>query len=194
MNEEFKQITKFTYPEKMKTFLKTLDLYRVVTLIINVIAVYAIIFLASMLAKEQIMVFDGSENLQEMKRVHDLETTAKQGIRHYLQSRFNWTPENVKEAIKKSSFFIDPSSKQSFSGALKNVEKFSVEKRVSQRIYPTEIAINWDKNSAYIKGDRISEIQGMKAAGELKLELLFDFGMATKENPWGIYIVQEREE
>jgi hypothetical protein len=48
--------------------------------------------------------------------------------------------------------------------------------------------------TALITGDRVTSIQGLKAAGNLKLQLTFESGQRTKENPWGIYITKEKEE
>jgi hypothetical protein len=39
----------------------------------------------------------------------------------------------------------------------------------------------------------VTTIQGLKAAGSLRLELSFESGSRAKENPWGLYI-KEREE
>ena len=74
------------------------------------------------------------------------------------------------------------------------MEKFSLEKQVSQRIYVSSIKVNLENSSAIITGDRITAIQGMKAAGDLKLQLNFENGARTIDNPWGIYITKEREE
>jgi hypothetical protein len=40
----------------------------------------------------------------------------------------------------------------------------------------------------------VTSIQGLKAAGNLKLELTFESGSRTEGNPWGLYISKEREE
>lgn len=44
-----------------------------------------------------------------------------------------------------------------------------------------------------IVGDRIMSIQTLKAAGDLKLELVFESSQRSNENPWGIYFTRERE-
>lgn len=56
------------------------------------------------------------------------------------------------------------------------------------------IQIDLKNSIAQIIGSRVTAIQNLKAAGELKLQLSFESGPRTKENPWGIYIRQEKEE
>lgn len=123
-----------------------------------------------------------------------VEDQVKEGIKHYLDKRYQWEPESVKQKLKETENFIDPSTMRFFQIAARNVEKFSIEKIVSQKIYPQSIEVNLGNKTALITGDRITSIQGLKAAGNLKLELSFELGLRTKENPWGLYIVKEIEE
>lgn len=122
------------------------------------------------------------------------EDQIKEGIKKYLEKRYQWEPENVIKKLKESEKFITPQSLKAFQGAIANVVKFSTDKIVSQKIYPNNIEINLSKGTAYITGDRVTSIQGLKAAGNLKLELTFESGARTEANPWGIYISKEREE
>ena len=122
------------------------------------------------------------------------EDQIREGIKRYLEKRYQWEPENVIQKLKESEKFITPQALKAFQGAIGNVAKFSTEKIVSQRIYPNNIEVNLAKNIAFITGDRVTSIQGLKAAGNLKLELTFESGPRTEGNPWGIYISKEREE
>jgi hypothetical protein len=122
------------------------------------------------------------------------EDQIREGIKRYLEKRYQWEPENVIQKLKESEKFITPQALKAFQGAIANVAKFSTEKLVSQRIYPNNIEVNLAKNTAFITGDRVTSIQGLKAAGNLKLELTFESGLRTESNPWGIFISKEREE
>jgi hypothetical protein len=122
------------------------------------------------------------------------EDQIEAGIKRYLEKRYQWEPENVVKKLKESEDFITPSSIKAFRGAVFNVSKFSTEKIVSQKVYPNEIKINLANHTALVTGDRVTSIQGLKAAGNLKLELTFESGPRTQNNPWGIYISKEREE
>lgn len=122
------------------------------------------------------------------------EDQIREGIKRYLEKRYQWEPENVIKKLKESEEFITPKALRAFQGAVANVAKFSVDKVVSQRVYPSEIRVDLKSQTALITGDRVTSIQGLKAAGNLKLELTFESGPRTKENPWGLYISKEREE
>jgi hypothetical protein len=122
------------------------------------------------------------------------EDQIREGIRRYLEKRYQWEPENVIKKLKESERFITPQALKAFQVAVANVAKFSTEKIVSQKVYPEKIEIDLKKQTALITGDRVTSIQGLKAAGNLKLELTFESGPRTQGNPWGLYISKEREE
>lgn len=122
------------------------------------------------------------------------EDQIREGIKRYLEKRYQWEPENVIKKLKESEEFITPKALRAFQDAVSNVAKFSVDKIVSQKVYPSDIKIDFKNQTALITGDRVTSIQGLKAAGNLKLELTFESGPRTKENPWGLYISKEREE
>lgn len=122
------------------------------------------------------------------------EDQIREGIKRYLEKRYQWEPENVIKKLKESEEFITPKALRAFQDAVSNVAKFSVDKVVSQKVYPSDIKIDLKNQTALITGDRVTSIQGLKAAGNLKLELTFESGPRTKENPWGLYISKEREE
>lgn len=121
------------------------------------------------------------------------EDEIKAAIKQYLEKRYNWVPSNAKKNITEAETFVLPSSLKVFQTGIANVVKFATERNVSQRIYPEKIEVVLDKQTAFITGDRITSIQGIKAAGNLRLELSFELGARTIENPWGIYITKERE-
>jgi hypothetical protein len=121
------------------------------------------------------------------------EVEVQAAMKHYLDLRYQWTPENVKQKLTEAQVMVHPSAMKAYQGAIANVVKFSTEKQVSQRVYPTNLSVSLDRKVIQITGDRITSIQSLKAAGEIRLELSFDFGPRTKENPWGIYIIKEKE-
>jgi len=122
------------------------------------------------------------------------EKLIAEGVNHYLEFRYNWNPSDVKNQLQKSAKFISPQSFNAFTEAMNIVEKFSLEKQVSQKVFVSNVKVNLESSTVAITGDRITSIQGMKAAGDLKLILNFESGSRTKDNPWGIYITKEREE
>jgi hypothetical protein len=99
----------------------------------------------------------------------------------------------VKEKLNQAQEMIHPSAMKAYLGAAQNVVRFSTEKQVSQRVYGKGFDFDLARKTVQVSGDRITSIQNLKAAGDLKLELTFDFGPRTKDNPWGIYINKEVE-
>lgn len=122
------------------------------------------------------------------------EDEIQAAVKKYIDSRYNWEPSSVAVKLKSTESFILPQSVKAFQTAIANIIRFSTEKQVSQKTYPDIIKINLQQKTASITGDRITSVQGLRAAGSLKLELSFESGARTKENPWGIYITKEKEE
>jgi hypothetical protein len=161
--------------------------------LVLVFMVLGIIFV--MATKEPMVITLGPDGKAiERSVLPKAEDQIREGIKRYLEKRYQWEPENVTQKLKESEKFITPQALKAFQGAIANVAKFSTEKLVSQRIYPNSIEVNLAKNTAFITGDRVTSIQGLKAAGNLKLELTYESGPRTEGNPWGLFISKEREE
>jgi hypothetical protein len=156
-----------------------------------------ILTVALMLATNKdpiVLTLTPSAGLLENAPMPNPESEIKSAIRTYLQNRYNWEPNNVQAKLKTTESFILPPSIKAFQTSTANIIHFSTEKKVSQRTYPDVMKVDLNQKTVSITGDRVTTIQGMKAAGNLKLELSFESGPRTKENPWGIYITKEREE
>jgi hypothetical protein len=121
------------------------------------------------------------------------EVEIERAVREYIKYRYNWEPKTVAAKIDEAQDFILPATRKTFEASMANVVKFSMEKLVAQKVYPEKIQINLNKGTALVLGDRITSIQGIKAAGDLRLELTVDSGPRTKSNPWGVYIAKEVE-
>lgn len=121
------------------------------------------------------------------------ENEVEQAVIAYVERRYNWTSASVDKNLDLAKAFISPQFVQTFVQGVSNVRKFSREKGVSQRAYATKISVDLKRSIVSIFGDRITEIQGMRAAGPFNLELSFAGGSRSRENPWGIYITKETE-
>jgi len=133
------------------------------------------------------------ENLEKVE-LPKPEDQIKAAVNRYLEKRYKWEPESVKQKLFDAQAFVLPSSMKAYLGAAANVARFSIEKLVSQRVYPDKIEVSLEKKTVFITGDRVTSIQGLNAAGNLRLELSFESGPRTRNNPWGLYITKEREE
>lgn len=131
------------------------------------------------------------ENVQPPKP----EDEVARAVRAYIALRYRWDAKCVGDRLRQAGAFIPPGSRKAFDTASANIVKFAQEKGVLQRVYAGDsINIDLEKKTAFITGDRITAIQGLKAAAEFRLSLDFESGPRTRDNPWGIYFVKEREE
>lgn len=121
------------------------------------------------------------------------EDQVRSAVRAYIEKRYQWEPATVKDRLEGAKAFVLPASLKAYQGAVASIVAFSTEKLVSQRVYPDKIDVDLSKGTAVLGGDRVTVIQGLRAAGALHLELSFASGPRTQTNPWGIYITQEKE-
>ncbi|HXH74076.1 MAG TPA: hypothetical protein VNJ08_03880 [Bacteriovoracaceae bacterium] len=162
----------------------------------SIVLVFMVLGVILVMASKEPMVITLAPDGKTIERtiLPKAENQIREGIKRYLEKRYQWEPENVIQSLKESEQFITPQALKAFQRAVANVAKFSIDKLVSQRVYPNNIEVNLSKNTVYITGDRVTSIQGLKAAGDLKLELTFESSTRTIDNPWGLYISKEREE
>lgn len=158
------------------------------------VCLLSIMVLSMQITKEPVIIALGG-NGKSLERIilPKAEDQIKEGIKHYLKKRYQWEPNDVIKKLKESESFIVPGSLKAFKGASAKITKFATEKLVSQKIFPESIEVDLKKQVALVKGERITSVQGLKAAGNLSLQLHFESGDRTKENPWGIYIKKETE-
>ena len=159
-----------------------------------IILFLAVIIMSIVSEDLPVVTLDSCGNMMEQTTLPKAEDQIREGVKYYLGKRYQWGPENVVKKLKESEDFITPQALRAFQVAVANVSKFSTEKIVTQRVYPANIEIDLKKGTALVTGDRVTSIQGLKAAGDMKLELTFESGPRTTNNPWGLYISKEREE
>jgi type IV secretory pathway component VirB8 len=182
-------------PKKMAELMHSNQFLKIFSLSAMALVLMVLVMILVIATKEPMVITLNSNGaVVEKTGLPKVEDQIREGIKHYLEKRYQWEPEDVIKKLKASEEFITPKALKAFQAAVTNVARFSTEKIVSQRIYPNKIDIDLKKQTALITGDRVTTIQGLKAAGNLKLELTFENGTRTQENPWGIYISKEREE
>lgn len=169
-------------------FLKMFAFY---SLSLAVITLFGLILLINKGPEIITLSVDGSVVTESEPR---FEAFVEKALRQYLDSRYKWQPETVEEKLKASEAFILPNTHKVFEESVSKVAKFSREKLASQKIFIDGVKINLKSKTALITGTRVTSIQNLPAAGDLKLELSFDSGPHTVENPWGIYVTKEKEE
>ena len=169
-----------------------LKVFSLTSLVLNLLLLGMTLFM--ILKNPLVITLSSNGSTLQQVSLPKVEDEIREAVKYYLGKRYHWNPEDVKLKMKETASFIAPTAIKAFSMAASNIVLFSTGKIVSQKIYPEKIEIEMNKKVALISGDRLTTIQGMKAAGDLKLELTFESGTRTKENPWGLYISKEREE
>ena len=168
-----------------------LKIFSVACLALNLLSLTLIFVLAT--RSPVVLSFDRGGSVLDQSSMPRPEVEVQAAIKHYLELRYQWKPDNVRQKLELAQSMIQSSAMKAYLGAAQNVIRFSLEKQVSQRVYGNSFVVDMEKKVVRIAGDRITAIQNLKAAGDLKLELAFDFGDRTKENPWGTYITKEVE-
>lgn len=188
-------LKKAVFPKMFGNLIHTNQLLKYFSIMSFTISMICLIAVLVLINKEPIILtMDINAKLIEKTEMPKADDQIKEGIRQYVERRYQWEPSTVTKKLKDSEVFISPLSLKAFQNAVMNVAKFSIDKIVSQKVYADKIDIDLKKQTALITGDRVTTIQGLKAAGNLKLELTFENGPRTVENPWGLYISKEREE
>ena len=194
-NNQLKKLNVSTFPKKMSELMHSNQFLKVFSISAAVLVFMVLGVIMVMATKEPIVITLGPDGKAiERTILPKAEDQIREGVKRYLENRYQWEPENVIKKLKESEEFITPKALKAFQEAVANVAKFSTEKIVSQKVYPENIEINLKNQTALITGDRETTIQGLKAAGNMKLELTFENGPRTSNNPWGLYISKEREE
>lgn len=181
-------------PKKMADLIHSnqfLKLFSFGSLALLILSFVTIIVMAT--KAPEIIAFDLQGNKIESEDLPHVKQMIEKAIRQYIRSRYEWTPKDVILKLKSARSFITGSSQSAYNASTLKVAEFSVSKKVSQLAYPTAIEIDLKKSVARISGERITSIMGVRAAGQLKLELHFKSGPHTKANPWGVYIAREVE-
>lgn len=182
------------YPKMIGQLIHSNQFLKVFSAITLIIA-FALVILVFTLALREPTVIPLSPDAMELKsgEMPKAETEVKAAIRKYIEFRYQWKPGDVKQKLEDAKAFISPSSMKAYQAAVANLVEFSVQKVVEQRVYPKEPEVSLEKGAVFVTGDRITSIQGLKAAGGLSLELSFESGPRTEKNPWGVYITREKE-
>lgn len=168
-------------------FLKMFSFY---ALILSIVSAVTVIYL---ITRDPVVITLDSEARELSKVKPNLEKMVKECVNSYLEVRYNWSPQNIKRNLKEAETFIHQNALKSYQGSISKVVKFGVERNVSQSLYIDKIVIDVNRKVAVIFGNRITAIQGLRAVGAFKLELSFESGTHTQNNPWGVYITQEKE-
>ena len=156
-------------------------------------ALSTVAVLALLNRKPLVVMLDAQANIIKPGGNATTETEAEKMARRYLEVRYVWDAANQADQLARTKAFIASQSMKAFEKTASDLVAFSKGKNVSQRVYPTKLSVNAKDNRVEIVADRITEIQGLKAATLLRVNLHYQNGSRTAENPWGVYVIKEEE-
>ncbi len=188
------KLTTHQLPQKMAELIHSnqfLKLFSLLSFALLILALIAIILLSS--RAPYVIAFDTVANQMKAESLPDAKFMVEKALRAYMNHRYDWTPEDVRKKLKEAREFINSSNSSAFEVSTSRVAEFSLSKKVSQRVFPTKVYVDLKAQKAFIDGDRVTSIMGIRADGGLKLELHFRPGPHTKANPWGVYVAKEVE-
>ncbi len=122
------------------------------------------------------------------------EDHVKALAKHYLELRYSWDAKTLVKNLSRAEDLIADPMVPAFKKAMSDLLRFSKDKHVGQRVYARSINVDGKKGTVQILADRVTEIQGLKAATVLKLTLSYTVDERSFKNPWGVYVTKEIEE
>lgn len=123
----------------------------------------------------------------------DLERELTRILKKYLNTRHNWTYQNIETKLTLAQSYVAPEFREKFLVNLQEQIRLAKEKEVSQRLYPDEPQIDFKSKTAVVAAERILIINGIRASCRaMTFEVGFNFGDRTQLNPEGIYITSEK--
>jgi hypothetical protein len=143
--------------------------------------------------KPQIVALDQCANIAELADAPPIDTEVDKAARKYAALRYTWAADTQTLHLNRAKSFVASQSQKSFDKTISDLQLFSKGKNIAQRVYPSSVHVDAKTNQVQLTGDRITEIQGLKAATILRVTLIYQTGPRTLENPWGIYVVKEEE-
>lgn len=168
--------------------------YNVVAAYLLVISTLALLFAESSKPPVLLTLSPAAIPLEAVTPPKPEEEIAR-AVRAYITLRYRWDQKTVGDRLHEAEAFIPATSRKAFQAASAGIVKFAQEKGVLQRVYPADaIVVDLNKKTALVTGDRVTAMQSLKAAADLRLVLEFEPGPRTRENPWGVYFVKEKEE
>ena len=121
-----------------------------------------------------------------------LESEVLRAVTGYIHAHYNWEWAKIDESFNKAAKYVSPEFSKKFLDANQEQIRVAREKKVSQRFYLVDTKSDIKAKSVKVTGDRILLVEGLRASNPLSVEVQFDYGARTEENPEGIYVTGEK--
>ncbi len=187
--------TSANYPKIIGILIHSNQFLKIFTTLSMTFAIFLTALVLYLVNRNPLLIpIDVNSRPLEQSGIPKPEVEIERAISKYVELRYVWDPKVIKSKLAAAEAFISPTSKKAYQTASLNLVRFSSEKGVSQKVYPDKFSTSLEKNVVVVTGDRITSIQGLKAVGNLSLELTFEFGPRSKDNPWGVFVTREKEQ
>ena len=122
-----------------------------------------------------------------------LNSELKRWAKQYAETHYNWDYKSIEKAHAEAAKYVSEKFVKAFLSANSEQVKLAHEKKISERVYlSAEIEVDVSSLSARISMDRIFTVEGLRATSPLTLDIQFEFGPRTQQNPEGIYVISEK--
>ncbi len=121
-----------------------------------------------------------------------LNAEIKRVLSTYLSAHHNWEWAKIHASFEAAARYIGSDFRKRFFEANREQERIAAEKKISQLFYISDLQLDLKSKVATVRGDRILVIENLRAANPMTLELTFDYGPRTVQNPEGIYVTAEK--
>lgn len=114
-------------------------------------------------------------------------------VKRYVETHYNWDFTNVEKAHAEAARFVSEKFVKAFNAANAEQVRIAREKKITEKVYlSTEIQVDPKTLTARVAMDRIFTVEGLRAASLLTLDISFEYGARTPQNPEGIYVTAEK--
>lgn len=113
-------------------------------------------------------------------------------IRRYAEVHYTWDSTTVEKAHAEAAHYVGTEFVKGFQAANADQVRIAKEKKLSQRVFITDLVVDANISTAKLTMDRILMIEGLRAATNIVLEIKFEYGPRTVDNPEGVYITSEK--
>lgn len=121
-----------------------------------------------------------------------LQEELRRIVRKYVETHYSWDSTTIDKAHEQASKYVSEKLIKAFNSANADQIKIAKEKKVSQKVYVYDVAVDAKALSARVSSDRILIVEGLRATNPFILDITFDSGPRTDINPEGIYITGEK--
>ena len=154
------------------------------------------LFLCILALRKPVLIAVGTSQTQVLESIPPSEELLalelKRVVKNYLEAHYHWDPSTIEAAHQSASRYISEDHIKAFRDANAEQVKLAKEKKLSQKVYISDLQVDAKALSIRATLDRILIVEGLRATSSLILEIRFEYGPRTPTNPEGIYITEEK--